>query len=1105
MANNAKETKKRIEKIHQSGILPQAASTNAPMDTSSVPIKTETQHQSELQQFTNLGSSIANGSALNGSSNQTSSSESSVASQLMDMSINPSALPNGSASLNNSLVPISPSNELIPGKFGAFEALIAPTPIYFTGNPLNNTKSTWGNSKCAFSLMYKFLTNKETEPCGKAERPAEACDKCQKIIPFFISAKWCREIPPQDVPSLGTLINQTFLLPNGSRLLVFASDAEAKASAWTSQPYEQGSLYIYKNQQKQKAVCFHVCRTCKRCEIKPLAGNDPSLFCKKGNPNSSASLVKSNDSDKRPREMITNTSSRGFGRPEPCRFVFNESTFPMNVRLPRGVLLSKTQDGNFRFLGSNDIVCFFDDVLMPFRIENNEIVIEVHRNPFESLYRPKEYDNLAVTIAVYRRGGQHVPTPGLDLARFSQPQVKIEQNGSTGMENSIDSKSSMEMKGSIDSRNSMDIKSDKDNKSMQVTKSEGGISTGNFAQGDILYKSTIRFYMRSPELGDGASDSESDEEEQAIPKGVVAKRRYHMAEHLQTAMTFKGQESFYTVIQGYLRGGFCSPEERASEKTKRNTLFSEVMKQNVAAARKYVSEMLVEVGTYYLKNCKNERDFRDGSLQLLDFAHSLGTVGLKPFQIILQNGPFLSQINNSKCFRFPRKFGNDLRTVLVTVTASGEISEAIEGIPSQSNQTPRSDSSNDLSADFDIDAFSKLSLSDEPTAVDKFQRAESQEATFYPASGLHSVNGSQSTHQVLTELSDPRINSNLPDIAPKELKSLPKQLEDFSVALNSYPQSFKYEQENLSIAFNQLREAVLSSGYMSPTDVMGQKATEITVNFWQAGLKWTCMLWPHDLRSKEGMEKQGLTESEFVSILSKWMNSKQYSEFDLMYSARMRVSHLKKLFRLFTNNLAPSSNFDPNKPMTPMGVVHFVQCVLLLLTPNGLLRKNHKILVLHAPLDLTCAIDCIYDALTNPKTEKWLILFRGGVSRLAGEAAWRTYKATEKPDEEVPFFLRLGEVRLENNIAYGLNLFECFDKKGEFEHMMLAVDVFNEHNTLRTHLVDPSAENRDFLGDWLLGYLTGASNSSQNSSHGKARYRPRRKRYRGGNDPNSSE
>src|SRR5205807_6709402 len=108
----------------------------------------------------------------------------------------------------------------------------------------------------------------------------------------------------------------------------------------------------------------------------------------------------------------------------------------------------------------------------------------IQRNPFENLYRPKEYDNLAITVAVYRKGGR-VPTPGLVL----------------GAPVKADSKQQTAVAGS--------------------------------ASGDIIYKSTFRFYMRSPDLGDGVSDSESDEDEQAIPHGVVAKRRYHMAEHLQ--------------------------------------------------------------------------------------------------------------------------------------------------------------------------------------------------------------------------------------------------------------------------------------------------------------------------------------------------------------------------------------------------------------------------------------------------------------------------------------------------------------------------------------------------------------------------------------------
>lgn len=1084
MANNAKEVKRRVEELQQPTLSQGAASQGAAaMDTSSTPVRNA-----------NNGSNAVNNAAQNGSSHS-HQSESSHSHQNGSSNQNGST-PNGStqAALVNG------STQPQPGQFGSFEASTAPSPIYFAGNPLNKAKATWGQPQCSFSQIFKFLTGKDTEPCGRAERPAEACDCCQRIPAFYLRREWCREVPASDVPNLGLLANQSFILPNGCRLVVYTSDKEAQASPWANAPYVHGSQYIYSNQQGQQAICFHVCRTCRRCEIKPLAGNDATLYCKKGDANKPASLAKSSDhAEKRPLDSSIR-SSRGYGRPDPCRFVFNESTFPMHVRLPAGVLARKDVTGQMSYLGTNDIVCFFDDVLMPFEIENNVVIIEVHRNPFEKLYRPKEYDNLGITVAVYRKGGR-VPTPGLNLTggrRFASA-----NGGGGGDKNS----------------NAMETKSDGKAQSEKQSTSVKGPVEGS-AQGDIIYKSTLRFYMRSPETGDGASDSDSDEDEQAIPKGVVAKRRYHMAEHLQLAMTFRGQESFYTVIQGYLRGGFFEGtlQERANEKSKRNSLFTEVMKLDVAAARKYVSEMLVEVGLYYLKHCKGEQDFRDGALQLLDFAHSLGAVGLKPFQTILKEGPFITSNNKSKCFRFPRKFGNEVRNVLVTAQPNGDITEIIEGDPSSSNASRWAGNSLDelLYANFDVNAFAKMSLSDDPTAtaMDKDQLEEARAATFFPPTGLPqpillsggpaSVNGSQDLKDK-KDAADPEVNPSMPKIAPTTLKSLPEQLEVFNSAVGLSNILCLYDKDTAKLVLDAVQGAVWQSGYMAPTNAKGQPVSDLTKSYWQAGLKWACTLWPHDLT--KGVYQQGLDETQFINIMGKWLNSKAYMEFELMYPSRIRVSHLRKLFRLYTNNLAPNSQFDPTKPMTPMGIVHFVQCALLFLTPNGLLRADHKVLNLHAPLALPCAIDCIYDALTEPNTEKWLTLFRGAVSRPAGEAAWRQYKATEKPDEEVPFFLRLPEVRVENNIAYGLNMLQCFEKKGEFEHRILAVDVFNEQNVCRSRLLDAHGKEQNHLGNWLLGFLTGAPTDTHNSSGGghKRRYVPRRKRYRGNGAPDSSE
>lgn len=943
--------------------------------------------------------------------------------------------------------PSQQRSEIKPNAFGSFEQQTPQTPVYFAGNPLNKAKAQWLLAQCGAAQTFKFLTGKDTDPCGRSERPAEACENCQRIQPIFMRLEWTREIPAADVAGLGPLLNQTFPLPDGCRLLVFTSEQEAKTSPWNTAPFVHGAMYVYVNQQGQQAVCFAVCKCCRRFELKPIAGQDQSLFCRKGDAYK-APVVKKEDEVKQIRAITQ--SSRSYGRPDPCRFIFNESTFPVDVRLPAAVLMRKDSQGQVSYLKADDIVCFFDDVLMPFRIQNNTIIIEVQRNPFEKLYRPKEYDNLAITVAVYRRGGR-VPTPGLNLAALmGQVRANVETK----------------------------------NEAPQGSQSE-----------DIIYKSTFRYYMHSPELGDGASDSESDEDEQAIPKGVVAKRRYHMADHLQLAMTFKGQESFYTVIQGYLRGGFFAgtQQDRLNEKSKRNALFTEVMKQDVPAARKYVADMLVEVGEYYLSHCRQEPDFREGLLQLLDFAHSLGSFGLAAFQTILGKSPFVNA-NKPIGFRFPRKFGADVRNVLVTAAPDGSISELVEGDPSTANQRQGS-ADDDLSADFEIPAFAKLSITDEPTAYDRLQQSqEARVARFAPATGLY---GGQQTAASFggikggsSELkdgdNDPPVNPNVGMISAED-KSLNQQVSDMDHAVAHYPTPFKVDKESKT----NLLKAVHVAGYMCPMDGNNAPVTEITKSYWQAGLNWSIALWPFDLSQKIQGE---INETKFVTIMGGWLNSKEYAGFCVNYTRNLHVSHLRKLFRLYTNELAPASQLDPSKPRRLMDPVEFVQCVLLMLMPNNMQRPDHRVLAHHGPLDLGCAIDCIYDALCEPKTEAWLQLYRGAKSRIGLEATWRATKATEKKGEEVPFFLRLPEIRVEGSVAYGLNLLMCFEKKNEFTHLMLCVDVFDDQNNCASRLLDAQGQPQKNLGDWTLSLISLASGGP--ASGRKARYMPRI-RYKG--------
>jgi hypothetical protein len=77
-------------------------------------------------------------------------------------------------------------------------------------------------------------------------------------------------------------------------------------------------------------------------------------------------------------------------------------------------------------------------------------------------------------------------------------------------------------------------------------------------------------------------------------------------------------------------------------------------------------------------------------------------------------------------------------------------------------------------------------------------------------------------------------------------------------------------------------------------------------------------MWPFDLSKgvgQNGVGQNGINETQFVNIrepyclfhrdssvtVGKWLNTKAYVDFDLMYPSCIRVSHLKKLFRLYTS------------------------------------------------------------------------------------------------------------------------------------------------------------------------------------------------------------
>lgn len=1032
------------------------------------------------------GANNANNNAYNASSSNTSSNANNAgnANTATAMSISSN---NSAASQTNSRY-----RELKHTHFGAYESHTAPSPIYFSGNPLNKAKAQWGQQQCQFSQMFKFLTGKDTEPCGKAERSSEACDKCQQLQPFFMRQEWCREVPAQDVHLLGNYVNQAFLLPDGCRLVVFSSTEEAQASKWGQSPYVHERSYTWVNPSGQRAVCFHCCKNCKRCEVRPVQGYDATHFCKKGDLVAKTSLASNpNEPNKRSFTVSQSRSSRGFGRPDPCRFVFNESTFPVDVKIPEGVLLKQDNQGQPGYLTADDIVVFFDDVLMPFTIQNNIITVKVSENPFFKLYRPKEYDNLAITVAVYKKDGR-VPTPGLNLAN-NPSQQNLNEQARTNTQNSMDTKN----EGRVQSQTSMDTKSDSKQSSNPVKGS---------AHGDILYKSTFRFYTRSPELGDGASDSESDEDEQAIPKGVVPKRRYHMPEHLQLSMTHDGQVAFYTVIQGYLRGGFFhgTEQDRAAAKTKRNSLFTDCMKQDVKAARSYVAEMLVEVAQYYMTYCKQEPDYKEGILQLLDFSHALGEIGVKPFAVIIKDSPFINP-NKNACFRFQRKFGAEIKNCIVTVSPKFDVTESIEQgdefIPGKSLQGEKKNDDNVVIVDHATKALSAMSLQDsnETTALDDPDE-EIRGPKFPPATGMILKPGLFGGSSDVKDLNDPLVNSSLRSGDRPDDKRIDDQIQIITFTVATYPTPLKNPKE----AITALLKATQEAGYMSATDLRNNQVSELTQSYWRAGLAWSVIL-----LGEEDLDKASMNEAKFVQTMGRFLTSRQYCSFDLDYTQNLHVSHLRKLFRLYSSALAPAGQLDPQKPAPMMHPVAFVQCVLLMLLPNGMRRPDHKFLAHHGPLNLASAIDCIYDALTNPKTEKWLQLFRGPISRPAAEAAWRSYKANESKDENVPFFLRLSEARIEHNIAYGLNLMECFEHKGKFTHLMLACDVYVDNNpnyNVITQLVDGLGEAQSYLNDWLvemMDFSFAEPTSNTSGSKGKSRYIPRRKRFKGGDTEDS--
>lgn len=763
-------------------------------------------------------------------------------------------------------------------------------------------------------------------------------------------------------------------------------------------------------------------------------------------------------STQQPAVQTPSRTHRYFGRPQPFRFIFGEDALPASVHLPEGVLARKNEAGDVYYLGKDDIICSFDDVAMPFKIENNKIIIEIPRNPFEKLYRPKEYDQTAMSIMVYNKKGK-IPKLGLNLSGSPLPASDLPADASV--------------------------------------------------KPSILYKGIFRFYMSNSALNNGASDSDSDEDERAIPTRVVAKRRYHMSEHLQLAMPFEGQEAFYRLIQIYLSGGFFngSLEERAKEKSKRNQAFTEVMKQDVGTTRRFAAEMLVIIGKYYHMNCDQEKDYREGILQLLDFSHSLGAVGITPFNSILKGSPF-DVSDRTICFRFLRKFGADINNIIVARTPEGDLSERIErelqenrpasqvvNVPSnectqgvylpQSNpnvihESQVSHESSYFAADFDQDPFSRLYNAAEASPIQGKEPVSSHKQSQASQSEQDQVPSREQDHANILEQEQPEAQN-------VKLLSLEEQLIRYKEVLLHYPMPNNIDSETMNALITTALKHNQVQGYMLPQTPQGESVSEITKAYWEIGLIWASLFWFSDLYESNQTIffkdlLKGITEKQFVNIIEKWIKSKDYKQYGLVYTAKITVAHLKKLFCLYTDNVASGSDLNFIKPMKLMHFTNFVQCILLFLIPNGLQQPEHSLLSLKAPSSLSHAIDCAYDALVNPKTGRYSCLYRGAVNRPAAEAAWRAYKATEKPVAVVPFFMRLPEVRIEHNIAFGLNLLQCFEVDNVFKHNMLIVNVLN-----KSCIIDENGDSQDFLGDWMLGHIPkGVANKPKDVTKGLA-------------------
>lgn len=289
--------------------------------------------------------------------------------------------------------------------------------------------------------------------------------------------------------------------------------------------------------------------------------------------------------------------------------------------------------------------------------------------------------------------------------------------------------------------------------------------------------------------------------------------------------------------------------------------------------------------------------------------------------------------------------------------------------------------------------------------------------------------------------------------------SVENQLNDFALGINNYTCSNNdNDKKNWIAKLQGLLVTMQQAGYMSGVDDQGNSKSEVTLNHWKFGMAWTLCLWQPDLTSSP----DEITEKQFIKIISKWLKSDVYSSFNLSYTRYMQEHHLKKLFRLYADGRLESDSKLDIASTRKMSIVNFVQCILLFLMPNGLDGQKHFILKKHAPLLLYNAIDCIYNALTSRQTGQWLQLFVGVLSRPRAEMDWRNYKLTEQPNEEVPFFLCIPEISLDQKTAFGLNLTENFLYGDKFVDFILAVDKT---------LVDTKGLAHESLGEWLVDCL----------------------------------